>query len=119
MKKHLSLLLIKMLDQAVLKNYTQFHGSGSEFTFLNYKLDLLKHCEYNILCFTGSTSLCRGKQFIIHGNISKNSHECQRYIFGNRYYSFIMFFLFFKICLPGKFYFKFKLSLKLYFCKEL
>lgn len=28
-------------------------------------------------------------------------------------------FLFFKICLPGKFYFKFKLSLKLYFCKEL
>lgn len=104
-----------MLDQAVLKNYTQFHGSGSEFTFLNYILDLLKHCEYNILCFTGSTSLCRGKQFIIHGNISKNSHECQRYIFGNRYYSFIMAFLFFKICLPSKFYFKFKL----YFCKEM
>lgn len=38
MKK--TLLLIEMLDQAVLKNYTQFDGSGSEFTFLNYILDL-------------------------------------------------------------------------------
>lgn len=31
----------------------------------------------------------------------------------------LLFFLFFKICLPVKFYFEFKLSLKLYFCKEL
>lgn len=94
-------LMIKKVRPSSLKNYTQFQWFWVNIDFSKLYIGFIQ-CEYRMLCFTGSASICRGKQFIIHGNISKNSYECQRYIFGNRYYSFILFILFFKMCLSGK-----------------